>query len=172
LLPESALEQVLGSEVSERRADNDREAMAASYFLLAVVHDYQSDDKALMAHVSDVGVNNVAERIWDSCQCLNSNSLLLRERAEKMESKIKEATMKVRDFQPDPLPKTAKMIHDKLLSLPDGKAMLGEELLNWLGEKKQGYLNISQPTLQSHHLALLKPYGLMNKPRVGYYINR
>ena len=69
-----------------------------------------------------------------------------------------------------PLPSRPKLIYEKLISLQEHEAMTGPEILDWLS-KKHG-INIDEGTLRNTYLKPLKPYGLVNTPRVGYYIRR
>jgi len=45
--------------------------------------------------------------------------------------------------------------------------MTTPELLDWLGQEHHVY--IDDKTLRNH-LKELKPYGLMNRPRIGYFL--
>jgi hypothetical protein len=68
-----------------------------------------------------------------------------------------------------PVSKRAGLIYDKLKSLtPPKHGMTTNELLDWLSQERE---NIDEKTLR-RHLNELKPYGLDNKPRIGYYLKQ
>jgi len=67
----------------------------------------------------------------------------------------------------EPVSKRAGLIYDKLKSLtPPKHGMTTNELLDWLSQERE---NIDEKTLR-RHLNELKPYGLDNKRRIGYYL--
>ena len=68
-----------------------------------------------------------------------------------------------------PVSKRAGLIYDKLKSLtPPKHGMTTNELLDWLSQERE---NIDEKTLR-RHLNELKPYGLDNKRRIGYYLKQ
>ncbi len=68
-----------------------------------------------------------------------------------------------------PVSKRAGLIYDKLKSLiPPKHGMTTNELLDWLCKEGE---NIDDKTLRGH-LNELKPYGLDNKRRIGYYLKQ
>lgn len=68
----------------------------------------------------------------------------------------------------DPLPKAPRLLYEKLKSLKPHEAMTTDEILDWLSNKHEKH--ISESTLYKTYLKPLKPYGLKNKPKTGYYI--
>jgi len=66
----------------------------------------------------------------------------------------------------EPLSKNARLIYEKLKSLPKHEAMTRTEILDWLGDKHEVYMD--EGTFNKKRKELL-PYGLKNKPRIGYW---
>jgi hypothetical protein len=67
----------------------------------------------------------------------------------------------------EPVSKRAGLILDKLKSLPEHEAMNTAALLAWLS--KFHHDDIDDATLR-RTLREMKPYGLLNKPKIGYYL--
>ena len=80
----------------------------------------------------------------------------------------KELSKKIQQKQP--VSKRARVIHSKLIGFNSLEAMTTPQLLDWLSEKPRND-NIDEKTLRKA-LDELKPYGLKNKPRIGYYIQK
>ncbi|HPC94988.1 MAG TPA: hypothetical protein PLU87_08610 [Sedimentisphaerales bacterium] len=74
-----------------------------------------------------------------------------------------------------PMGATAALIYEKLLQLPKHRGMDTTALLNWLSDAQaanaegRDLVFIDEGTLRGH-LKQIKPYGLKNAPRIGYYI--
>jgi hypothetical protein len=74
-----------------------------------------------------------------------------------------------------PMGATATLIYEKLLQLPKHRGMDTNALLDWLSDAKAANkesretIIIDDGTLRKH-LKQIEPYGLQNKPRVGYYL--
>lgn len=66
-----------------------------------------------------------------------------------------------------PLSDNAAKVREILLGLPSERGLIGRKLLEKLD--KHGVF-IDQSTLTKRIIPELKPYGVMNKPRIGYYI--
>jgi hypothetical protein len=66
-----------------------------------------------------------------------------------------------------PLLKNARLIYEKLKSLPEHQAMTRPEILNWLAKECEIYLDEGEFNRLRKEL---KTRGLKNRPRVGYYI--
>ena len=69
-----------------------------------------------------------------------------------------------------PLTKKARLIRDKLESLPEGEGMNRAEILNWLGQLDKP-IYTDEGTF-SKICKELRAYGLNNKPRIGYYFSK
>ena len=69
----------------------------------------------------------------------------------------------------DPLSARARAVLQHLESLPVNTAITGPEIVEWLNE--QGDL-ISESTLTSRVIPELKRFGVKNKRRIGYFIDR
>lgn len=67
----------------------------------------------------------------------------------------------------EPVSDIAGLILDKLRSLPEHKGMDTSALLSWLSQEH--HKDIEDRTLR-RYLNELKPYGLQNKAKIGYYI--
>lgn len=68
-----------------------------------------------------------------------------------------------------PLARRPRLVYEKLMSLQEYEAMDTPELLDWLSKKK---IDIDEKTLRVTYLDPLKPWGLDNAPKVGYFIRR
>ena len=66
-----------------------------------------------------------------------------------------------------PLSENAVKVREILLGLPPDQALTGPKLLDVLATQD---VFIDQGTLTKRIIPELKPYGVQNKPRVGYYI--
>jgi len=66
-----------------------------------------------------------------------------------------------------PLTKKARLIRDKLKTLPEGDAMTRKEILDWLAGLDDP-IYMDEGRFNKIRKELL-PYGLQNKPRIGYY---
>ena len=69
----------------------------------------------------------------------------------------------------EPLSPKARLIYEKLLGLKQSEAMTTPEILDWLSREHQK--DIDEGTF-GKLLKEIKPYGLKNKPRIGYYIQK
>ena len=67
-----------------------------------------------------------------------------------------------------PVPKKAGLILEKLKSLPKHEAMLTNDILTWLSREKE--IEMDEKTLRGY-LKQLKPHGVKNERRVGYYFS-
>jgi len=83
------------------------------------------------------------------------------EQTAKIDSQKADADSRV------PLSKTAKPIYEKLKGLAEHEAMTLPEIQNWYESEFQK--NLDEGTWKDVRKEL-KPYGLRNKPRIGYYI--
>jgi hypothetical protein len=76
-----------------------------------------------------------------------------------------------------PLTHKARIIYNKLASLPEGHAMLTGEIQKWYeteydeNSDEDTGRNLDDGTWKKIRKELL-PYGLQNKPRVGYFIRK
>jgi len=90
----------------------------------------------------------------------------------KKELSIQRCKHKTNDDLPaknGPISKTARLILHKLKQLDPEEAMLTSDILDWLSDNHNKI--IDESTLQ-RHLREIKPYGLTNKPRIGYFIRK
>lgn len=71
----------------------------------------------------------------------------------------------------EPLTPSARAVLELLGELPPNAALTGPEILTALDNKKPPIL-LDQSTLTSRIIPALKPHGVKNKPRVGYYLDR
>jgi hypothetical protein len=69
-----------------------------------------------------------------------------------------------------PLTEIAGLIYEKLKSLPEHKAMKAPDIADWLS--KEHNTTLDETTIRKNHLKKIEPYGLKNKPKVGYYIRK
>lgn len=69
-----------------------------------------------------------------------------------------------------PLNDTNRAVLDELLRLPLGEGMTGKQLLARLAARKPK-VDIQEITFRKHVRPALKPFGLLNKRGVGYYID-
>ncbi|HEX4796173.1 MAG TPA: hypothetical protein VH370_20455, partial [Humisphaera sp.] len=67
----------------------------------------------------------------------------------------------------EPIGKNARLLYEKLLSLPQHQAMITSEILDWFMSQK---IIISEDVLRKEILPQLNLYGIKNKPRIGYFI--
>lgn len=67
----------------------------------------------------------------------------------------------------EPVTKRAGLILDKLRSLPEQKGMTTSALLAWLSKEHND--DVDDKTLR-RKLKELEPYGLQNKPKIGYFV--
>jgi len=89
---------------------------------------------------------------------------------------IADAWGRVREQLPHraPVGEMPGLILEKLRRLPEHKGLTGPQLLDWLQapdaaqSEGRGQIFISEDTLKVH-LEKLKPYGVRNAPRIGYY---
>ncbi len=65
---------------------------------------------------------------------------------------------------------TASLIYEKLLTLPEHRAMPLPDIVQWLWDEHQ--INLTDSTVHQKHLKQLEPWGLQHDPRIGYSINR
>jgi len=70
-----------------------------------------------------------------------------------------------------PLSANAAAVYELLKALLEYKAMKGREILKAL-ENQNPSIFIDQSTLTKNIIPELKPYGVKNRPRIGYYIER
>jgi hypothetical protein len=70
--------------------------------------------------------------------------------------------------RPEPVPKKAGMILEKLRSLPEHEGMMTNDLLNWLSHEHN--IEMDDKTL-GVYLKELKAYGVKNRRKVGYYVS-
>ncbi len=74
-----------------------------------------------------------------------------------------------------PLGRIAAVIYEKLKSLPEHRGMDTPALLAWLADRKAAEAEgrdieiLDDGTLRGH-LKQIKPYGLRNAPKIGYYV--
>jgi hypothetical protein len=68
------------------------------------------------------------------------------------------------------LGKTASLIYEKLLTLPEHKAMLLPEIVQWLWDEHE--INLTDSTIHQKHLNQLEPWGLQHDRRIGYSIDQ
>lgn len=67
------------------------------------------------------------------------------------------------------LPDMSKKVYEILADLPPGQALLGRQIADEM-QKRHG-ITTDENTLCKHHFPKLKPFGLKNTPRVGYYLD-
>jgi hypothetical protein len=68
----------------------------------------------------------------------------------------------------EPLGTNASLLYEKLITLPEHVGITGPAVLDWFSEE-HGKI-VDQSTLTKEILPPLKPYGLRNKPKIGYFI--
>jgi len=71
--------------------------------------------------------------------------------------------------RPLPLSKAAVLIYEKLLTLRQHEAMLTSQIQDWYEEATGS--NLDEGTWKNLRKEM-EPYGLKNRPRVGYYIDQ
>jgi len=86
---------------------------------------------------------------------------------ERWEQLVYEQVVKTENDSREPTSKRAGLILEKLRSLPKHGCMDTNALLDWLASEHE--IVIDKPQLY-RHLDELKPYGLANKKRYGYFI--
>ncbi len=70
----------------------------------------------------------------------------------------------------EPLSKNARFIYEKLQTLNEHQAMTTPEIQNWIHEKHK--INLDEGTWSKTLRKELEPYGLKNRPKVGYYLRK
>lgn len=79
----------------------------------------------------------------------------------------KDKALTAKQIPRHPLSEKANKVYAILLALPPERGLIGKALL----EKLDGQgVFIDHSTLTSRIIPELRPYGVMNKPRIGYYI--
>ncbi len=90
----------------------------------------------------------------------------------KLQSNAKDAAKPRRQRSSlPPLSPRAFAVRELLRSLPQGKAMTGPDIIAALYERDRT-MNMDMSTFTSRIVPELKPYGLRNKPRIGYYLEQ
>ena len=82
-----------------------------------------------------------------------------------------EAAMRAtaRNKKTEPVSKNARLIYEKLIMLQEHEAMTRPQILDWLADEKEIFLD--EGTFNKIRKEL-KPYNLENKPRIGYFIRK
>ena len=82
-----------------------------------------------------------------------------------------EAAMRAtaRNKKTEPVSKNARLIYEKLITLQEHEAMTRPQILDWLADEKEIFLD--EGTFNKIRKEL-KPYNLENKPRIGYFIRK
>jgi hypothetical protein len=65
---------------------------------------------------------------------------------------------------------TASLIYEKLLGLPEHRAMQLPEIVKWL--RDDHLINTSESQVHQKHLSQLEPWGLQHDKRIGYSITQ
>jgi hypothetical protein len=77
---------------------------------------------------------------------------------------------KTRTDADEPLNETNRAVLEELRRVPPGEGLTGKQLIKRLEQRKPQILIIAG-TLRKHVVPALKPYGMLNKKGVGYYID-
>lgn len=72
--------------------------------------------------------------------------------------------------KPKPLSKNAEIVYNILTALPSHKALTAPEILDEVANRHKKYWD--EKELYDRIFPQLKPWGLTNKPRVGYRIEK
>jgi hypothetical protein len=80
------------------------------------------------------------------------------------------AMLRGKDKRRPKLGKTASLIYEKLLTLPEHKAMQLPEIVVWLWENHE--INLADSTVHQKHLTQLEAWGLQHDTRIGYSIDQ
>jgi hypothetical protein len=135
------------------------EVKACSYELLGHVsfflHNDFSQTTERLSHISKI-VNSYIESMVLTAVAQGENEA---GNAGKPKKKLK------------PLSANAAAVYELLKALLEYKAMKGREILKAL-ENQNPSIFIDQSTLTKNIIPELRPYGVKNKPRIGYYIER
>jgi len=67
-----------------------------------------------------------------------------------------------------PLGGNAGLLFEKLITLPEHKGMTGRQITDWLQNDHDTIIDESR--VAKELVPALKPYGIKNTPRIGYYI--
>lgn len=72
--------------------------------------------------------------------------------------------------KPEPLSKNAQIVYEILVELPPQKALTASEILDKVADKHKKYWD--EKELYNRVFPQLKEWGLKNKPRIGYWIEK
>ena len=140
-------------------SENDRLAM---YLLLALCHDeHDREPEILTPEIKSIVPDHKSLLRPEWPQNLDDD---LKKTYGYIENDVEEGI----NSRNAPLPKTARLVYEKLKNLKPHEAMTGPDLLAWLS--KEHDIEIDDKTLRKTYLEPIKPYGLENKAKVGYYI--
>ena len=67
----------------------------------------------------------------------------------------------------EPLGEIAGIIYEHLIELPEHKAVTGRAIIDWLARKGH---DVSESAFYKEILPTLEPWGVKNKPRIGYHV--
>ena len=95
------------------------------------------------------------------------DSSLVISRLLEIEKEITQTEDAIITANNEPLSNKARAVLNLLQELPPNQALTGPKILKELDDKK---IIIDQSTLTKSIIPALKPHGVKNKPRIGYYI--
>lgn len=158
----------------DRPAMTEEAARLRAYVLLTILHDHALKGGVVPIAGDDIWPRNdedvpedFAEIQWKSIQ---GNPYAWYPALD-----VARATVEEDLSNKPPMGATATLIYEKLLQLPKHRGMDTNALLDWLSDAKAANkesretIIIDDGTLRKH-LRQIEPYGLQNKPRVGYYL--
>ena len=112
---------------------------------------------------------NAAQTIWTmgKLNCNRGSVLEAVENLGRAESVIAKVLGIAAKPDRQPLGKFSALVYEKLIELPEYKAMTGPAILDWLARKGH---DVSEDRLNKEILPPLWPWGMKNKKKIGYYI--
>lgn len=149
--------------------------MVAEFVGLAGLEQCNSDTKYLRILKSLLlqrcNVQNPDELDWDDILTHIEVFLCKTEQKTKLGEggKMGDAEDAIITANNEPLSDKARAVLNLLQELPPNQALTGPQILKELDDKN---IMIDQSTLTKSIIPALKPHGIKNKPRVGYYIEK
>jgi hypothetical protein len=160
---------------------DEARALRAYYLALVVLHDTSDLGYTSIAgdlwptasvQVTDKGRKPVDWQLslWDAARHVFSDSF-----GDKSSFVYRATRAVAEDLRLRPLTKKGYAVYELLKALPDGKAMVAQEIMDELaryeGDDAPKGIRIDSGTFKEI-VRELKPYGLKNRPKVGYYIQK
>ena len=130
------------------------------YATLAVIYDYKGIKRDFIVQLVDEFRLTMSMYIAKGLR--SYDELTVNESLRRVETDLLEHSKK------EPLTKKAGLIYEKLKSLQEHEAMTLPEIQNWLWDEH--HIRLDEGEWGQRTKKELKPYGLENRPRVGFYI--